>query len=239
LKPHAFPPAVEDHIRAKRFERPTLVLDTDAVARHYRWLKAGLGRADIHYAVKANPASRDHRRWLPKARAFRRRLARRDRACASNSAHGPSTISFGNTVKRCPTSPSRHAAGHHALCRRRGGRARQDREHAPGAEVYIRLIVDASEADWPLSRKFGCARDKVLLLHGPARDLGLAPVGLSFHVGSQTRDPAMWEPRSTRSPIWKARLPPGFELDLLNIGGGFPAFYGDDMTAPDGVCSRR
>lgn len=47
---------VESFIRSTEFGRPTLVLGTDCVVTQYRALKAGLGRADIHYAVKANPA---------------------------------------------------------------------------------------------------------------------------------------------------------------------------------------
>ncbi|HAV08496.1 MAG TPA: ornithine decarboxylase, partial [Rhodobacteraceae bacterium] len=46
---------IEAFIRATDFDRPTLVLDTELVAQQFRALKAGLGRADIHYAVKANP----------------------------------------------------------------------------------------------------------------------------------------------------------------------------------------
>ena len=46
---------IEAHIRSNVFDRPTLVLDTDVVAANYRALKAGLGRASVHYAVKANP----------------------------------------------------------------------------------------------------------------------------------------------------------------------------------------
>lgn len=66
-----------------------------------------------------------------------------------------------------------------------------------------------------------------------ARDLGLSPVGISFHVGSQTRDPAMWDATLDQvAAIWNQAQAQGFALDLLNIGGGFPAFYGDDIPHP-------
>jgi ornithine decarboxylase len=41
---------------ANTFDQPTLVIDVDRVEAQYRALAAGLGRASIHYAVKANPA---------------------------------------------------------------------------------------------------------------------------------------------------------------------------------------
>ncbi|MEX2518056.1 MAG: type III PLP-dependent enzyme, partial [Paracoccaceae bacterium] len=102
------------------------------------------------------------------------------------------------------------------------------------AEVYIRLIVSQSEADWPLSRKFGVQPRAAMPLLRRARELGLRPVGFSFHVGSQTRQAAMWRPALDEfAPIWAEAREAGFELDLLNIGGGFPAFYGEAIDAPE------
>jgi ornithine decarboxylase len=66
-----------------------------------------------------------------------------------------------------------------------------------------------------------------------ARDLGLDPVGFSFHVGSQTRKPEMWASTLDQvAAIWFEAKEAGFDLSLLNIGGGFPAFYGDAIAHP-------
>ena len=46
---------LEAFCRSRTFDAPTLVLDVDRVEAQYRALKAGLGHADIHYALKANP----------------------------------------------------------------------------------------------------------------------------------------------------------------------------------------
>jgi ornithine decarboxylase len=101
---------------------------------------------------------------------------------------------------------------------------------APGARVYLRLLIEHSEADWPLGRKFGCAPEEALRLIGLAWNLGLRPAGLSFHVGSQTREAAMWGPAlDVVAGVWREARSAGFALDLLNIGGGFPAFYGDPV----------
>ena len=112
-------------------------------------------------------------------------------------------------------------------------------EHAPGAEVYIRLIVDASEADWPLSRKFGVAREKAIGLLDMAVDLGLTPVGFSFHVGSQTKRADMWTTTLDQiAAVWTAAQVAGHRLTLLNIGGGFPAYYGEAIQHPTAYASR-
>jgi ornithine decarboxylase len=225
-------PRIETFIRSETFERPTLVLDIDAVEAQYRSLKAGLGRADIHYAVKANPAREIIERLVNLGSHFDAASRGEIELCLSLGAH-PETVSFGNTVKRAADIAFAHAAGITLFAADAEEELEKIAEHAPGAQVYIRLIVEASGADWPLTRKFGTSRDKVLTLMGLARDLGLAPVGLSFHVGSQTRDPAMWDNTLDQvAVIWNEARAAGFALDLLNIGGGFPAFYGDDIPHP-------
>ena len=109
----------------------------------------------------------------------------------------------------------------------------------PGARVYIRLIVEASEADWPLTRKFGCAATEAPDLVAHASALGLVPVGLSFHVGSQTRRAEMWSPILAQvARVWHGARAAGHDLTLLNIGGGFPAFYGEEIARPEAYGAR-
>ncbi|MGR3570492.1 type III PLP-dependent enzyme [Brevirhabdus sp.] len=229
---------IETYIRAHDFDRPTLVLDTEVVAANFRALKAGLGHADIHYAVKANPAREIVEELVNLGSHFDAASRGEIELCLSLGA-APDTISFGNTVKR----GSDIAFAHHAGIELFAADAEQELEkialHAPGAQVYIRLIVDASEADWPLSRKFGCARDKALDLLALARDLGLRPVGFSFHVGSQTRKAEMWTTTLDQiAAIWAQAQAAGFDLSLLNIGGGFPAFYGEEIEHPTTYAAR-
>ena len=50
------PSRLDAFIADNEFDQPTLVIDVDQVETQYGALKAGLGHADIHYAVKANPA---------------------------------------------------------------------------------------------------------------------------------------------------------------------------------------
>ena len=59
-------------------------------------------------------------------------------------------------------------------------------------------------------------------------------MGLSFHVGSQTKHPYMWyDCLDTVAAIWHDAREAGHDLWLLNIGGGFPAYYGVDITDPE------
>ncbi|WP_170317677.1 type III PLP-dependent enzyme [Paroceanicella profunda] len=226
------PRRVEEFISVSSFDRPTLVLDIDAVETQYHALKAGLGEAAIHYAVKANPTREIVERLVASGSHFDAASRGEIELCLGLGAR-PEHISFGNTVKKVSDIAFAHAAGITLFAADAEEELEKIAEHAPGAEVYIRILIEESQADWPLSRKFGCGGDEAIRLMGVARDLGLAPVGISFHVGSQTRDPAMWcTPLDAVSRIWQRARAAGFALDLLNIGGGFPAFYGEDIPAP-------
>ena len=107
------------------------------------------------------------------------------------------------------------------------GDLRNIAREAPGSRVFCRILTEGSEtADWPLSRKFGCHPDMAIDLILLAREIGLKPCGVSFHVGSQQRDIGTWD-----SAIAKVRYifdyleGEGLKLNLINMGGGFPANY--------------
>ncbi|ATG38430.1 putative lysine/ornithine decarboxylase [Phaeobacter piscinae] len=221
------------YIAQNAFDRPTLVIDSQAVARQYAALAQGLGRARIHYAVKANPEPQILRRLTSMGSNFDAASRAEIEMCLAAGAK-PKQITFGNTIKRPADIAFAHEIGitHFAV----DALAEMEKlaEHAPGARVCIRLLVEATGADWPLSRKFGCTPAMALTLMDRARDLGLCVSGLSFHVGSQTRDPQMWADTLDQvAQVWRAAKNAGHELTLLNIGGGFPASYGTEVMAPN------
>jgi len=226
------PSPLVDFIRSHEFDRPTLVIHRDTVARQYRALKAGLGRAHIHYAVKANPAREVIEVLIAEGSHFDAASRGEIELCLGLGA-APSTISFGNTVKRASDIAFAWGAGITLFAADSEMELEKIALHAPGAEVYIRLLVGATGADWPLSRKFGCAPERAVALMDHAVRHGLRPVGLSFHVGSQTRRAEMWRGTLDRvSGVWAEARAAGHALDLINIGGGFPAFYGEAIEAP-------
>nr|WP_223163085.1 type III PLP-dependent enzyme [Roseivivax sediminis] len=224
---------VESFIRNTSFERPTLVIDTEAVARQYRALKDGLGRATIHYAVKANPDRAVIETLVREGSNFDAASRGEIELCLAMGAR-PEQISFGNTIKRASDIAFAHQAGIATFAVDAEEEMDKIAAHAPGAKVYVRLIVGSTEADWPLSRKFGCAMDKAVPLLDLAVAKGLTPVGLSFHVGSQTKRALGWgETLDQVASVWHAAKAAGHDLTTLNIGGGFPAFYTEEIDAPN------
>ncbi|RYH09813.1 type III PLP-dependent enzyme [Tropicimonas sp. IMCC6043] len=223
---------LESYLAVTEFDRPTLVIDTNIVAQQYLALKAGLGSADIHYAVKANPEREVLSRLVELGSHFDAASRGEIELCLSLGAR-PEAISFGNTVKRASDIAFAHQVGITLFAADAEEEIEKIAHHAPGAQVYIRLLVTNSQADWPLSRKFGCDRDSAIALMGHAKMLGLDPVGISFHVGSQTRKSEMWGAvLDEMAGVWHDARALGHDLRLLNIGGGFPAFYGEAIEAP-------
>ncbi|MCK0168137.1 type III PLP-dependent enzyme [Jannaschia sp. S6380] len=226
------PSRVESYIANHDFAHPTLVIDVDAVERQFRALSSGLGRAHVHYAVKANPHPAIIERLVRLGSGFDA-ASRGEIELVLGQGADVDQVSFGNTIKKASDIRFAHQAGVTLFAADAEEELVKIAENAPGARVYIRVIVDNPEADWPLSRKFGCASDKVLNLLSLTRELGLVPHGLSFHVGSQTREARMWTGTLDQvAAIWHRARDAGFDLQLLNIGGGFPAYYGEAIQHP-------
>lgn len=227
-----FVDAAADFIAANTFDKPTLVISRDRVGAQYDAVQAGLGPARIHYAVKANPAPELIRLLVRKGSGFDAASRQEIELCLSQGAR-PADVSFGNTIKRASDIAFAFSAGVTLFAADSAAELEKIAMHAPGARVYLRLIVENSMADWPLSRKFGCAPALLPALLDHAADVGLQPYGLSFHVGSQTREAAFWIPVLDQvAPLWHAARAAGHDLQLLNIEGGFPAFYGQRVQVP-------
>lgn len=224
---------IEKYIRENKFDRPTLVLDVDVVEDNYHALKAGMPEAHIHYAVKANPHPRILERLVSIGSRFDAASIGEILACLDAGAL-PEHISFGNTVKSPAAIEAAAMLGVNLFAADAEEELEKIARHAPGSQVFIRLLVNSTEAEWPLSRKFGCSSSYAVPLMHRAAELGLTPVGLSFHVGSQTRHPHMWlDCLDSVASVWQNARDEGFNLWLLNIGGGFPAYYGVDITEPE------
>jgi ornithine decarboxylase len=99
-------------------------------------------------------------------------------------------------------------------------------KYAPRSNVYVRLSVPNEGSEWPLSKKFGVELDDAVRLLSYARQKGLNPIGVTFHVGSQCQNPYNWNIAIDKSKIlWNMAKSKGIKLSLLNIGGGYPINY--------------
>lgn len=104
---------------------------------------------------------------------------------------------------------------------------------APGSKVYVRTIANDAGSVFKFSEKFGTDPASIIPLLLRAKERGLHPYGISFHVGSQASDPKAWANVLVilRSIIQDLKEM-GVKLDVLNLGGGYPSKYLSSENAP-------
>jgi ornithine decarboxylase len=217
-----------------RPETPCLVVDLDVIAEAYDVLRWYLPLARIYYAVKANPAPQIVAMLDRKGASFDVASRGEIELCLANGI-AADRLSFGNTIKKEKDIAFAYQAGLRLFAFDSAFELNKLARAAPGAQVFCRILVACEGAEWPLSRKFGCAPEMAVELLRRARDLGLDPYGVSFHVGSQQTDLAQWDGAVGRAAeMFSLLAAADIELRMVNVGGGFPAHYRNDVPAIDG-----
>jgi ornithine decarboxylase len=96
---------------------------------------------------------------------------------------------------------------------------------AQGNTIIVRVNTPpADDALYHLAAKFGAAPDEAAELMKEAAARGCT-VGLAFHVGSQCRSPEAYS--SALELLGEVMGKAGVEPVCIDVGGGFPAAYGD------------
>jgi ornithine decarboxylase len=204
---------------------PWLALDVSIAVDRFHELQAALPGTQIHYAVKANP----HPVLLERLRGAGSRFdvaspAEVHAALAAGAA--PDQLVYSNPVKRRADVRTAYELGVRLFAVDSPGETRKVAEAAPGASVLVRLVTSGQGSDWPLSRKYGCSTREAVLVLVEAAALGLDPAGVSFHVGSQQRDPGAWRaPILAAAGVFAEARRVGLAPWLLDLGGGFPALH--------------
>jgi ornithine decarboxylase len=104
--------------------------------------------------------------------------------------------------------------------------------YAPHSGLVLRLRVPNTGSMVELSSKFGALPGEAVDLIAFAHNNRLEVEGLSFHVGSQCTNPQNYvQALHLAAGIFSEAKARGFDLKLLDIGGGFPAHYDDTVPA--------
>ncbi|HJS88257.1 MAG TPA: type III PLP-dependent enzyme [Acetobacteraceae bacterium] len=226
-------PKVARFLADVRPATPCLVFDVDRVEENYRALRRALPLARIYYAVKANPAAPVLERLVRVGSSFDAASFEEVSACLAAGAE-PAAISFGNTIKKASAIRRAFQAGVNLFAFDSREELEKLAHHAPGARVYCRILVRNDGADWPLSRKFGTTVERAKVLMLQAGELGLDPYGLSFHVGSQQTTTEAYEVAIGEvAMLFTDLTEAGVNLRMMNLGGGFPTRYRDEVPEID------
>jgi ornithine decarboxylase len=225
---------------AKTHGTPYVVIDHKVLRENYALFQKHLPRVQVYYAVKANsdPAIvqtfydvgtsfdvasmaeflnvHDKIKHLP---ADRRQTFIWDRIIYANPIKATETLQQLDRYKPLVTYDNHDEVLKIA-------------RYAPHSGLVLRLRVPNTGSMVELSSKFGALPGEAVDLIAFARNNRLEVEGLSFHVGSQCTNVQNYvQALHLAAGILSEAKTRGFDLKLLDIGGGFPARYDDTVPA--------
>jgi ornithine decarboxylase len=226
---------------AREHGTPLFVIDHDALRKVYRQFRRHLPRIQVYYAMKANPNPEIVRTLFKEGASFdvasmpefmvvyeniKKMPAKErqqwiwDKIIYANPTKPTDTLEQLNKYKPLVTFDNREEI--HKI-----------KKHAPNAGLVLRLKVPNTGAMVELSSKFGASPGEAVDLILEADKVGLTVEGISFHVGSQTTNFENYvQALNLSANIFKEAKDRGYtKMNLLDIGGGFPAPY-DDSVKP-------
>jgi ornithine decarboxylase len=216
-------------------QTPFLLCDLDTVRDRYRRFTTALPGVGCHYAMKCNSADEVLQTLAGVGSSFEI-ASLGELGFLQQNGISPEGVLYSNTVKPPTHVAAAYEAGVWRFAFDSEGELHKLARHAPGSSVIVRLRVDDSGSTFPLSRKFGTELDHARELMILAKSLGLRPYGVTFHVGSQCSTPLAWRQAIAASGrLMNDLRAAGIELEMLNLGGGFPARYIDAVPTIDAI----
>lgn len=220
---------------AKEHGTPLFVIDHDALRANYRQFKKYLPRVQVYFAVKANSDPAIVRTLYKEGSSFDVASMPEFKIVYENIKHMPAKqrqdwiwdkIIYANPTK--PTSTLEELNKYKPLVTFDNlEEIHKIKKHAPQAGLALRLKVPNTGAMVELSSKFGASPGEAVDLILEADRVGLTVEGISFHVGSQTTNFDNYvQALNLTANIFKEAQDRGYtKMNLVDIGGGFPAPY--------------
>lgn len=220
---------------AKEHGTPLFVVDHDALRRNYAEFKKYLPRVQAYFAVKANSDPAIVRTLYKAGASFDVASMPEFMIVYENIKDMPAKqrqdwiwdkIIYANPIKATETLEQLDQYKP-LVTFDNPEEIKKIKRHAPHAGLALRLKVPNTGAMVELSSKFGAAPGEAVDLILEADKVGLVVEGLSFHVGSQTTNFENYvQAINLAANIFKEAKERGYtKMNLLDIGGGFPAPY--------------
>lgn len=198
-----------------------MIRKTQLIKQCRRFRKA-LPNVTAFYAIKANPHPKIIKTFIRLGCGFDVASAREMRLVLRLGAK-PEKIIFANTIKSVEDIIAARKARVRMMTFDNEPELYKISEHFPGAHVILRIKVDSHRSVVNLSLKFGVDQENAFPMIRKAKSLGLAPLGISFHVGSQSKNVENYlQALEVTARIFKEARANGILLKMVDIGGGFP-----------------
>lgn len=222
---------------AAKHGTPFYVVSRSKIRENYRLLDRSLPAVTLFYAMKANPHAGILEILAEEGAGFDVASKGEFLAAVAAGANPRNDLIFADTVKDPKQIAHAHSIGLDDFTFDNSSEITQIGRHAPGANAHLRIIVSNQGSVAHLSEKFGAEPQNAVPLLLEARDHGLHPRGISFHVGSQCLDARRYiEAFETTRRIFDEAARHGLDLEMIDIGGGFPIKYTDEQIDLEATC---
>jgi ornithine decarboxylase len=233
-----------DHKTLLRLARthgtPLVVVDHKALLENYTQFRKYMPRVQVYYAVKANSDPAIVQTFYEAGASFDVASVAEFLTVYERIRHLPAKqrqafiwdrIIYANPIKAIetlqqldPYKPLVTYDNHEEVLK--------IARHAPHSGLALRLRVPNTGSMVELSSKFGALPGEAVDLIAFAHNNKLEVEGLSFHVGSQCTNAQNYvQALHLAASVFAEAKSRGFNLKLLDIGGGFPAHYDDTVPA--------
>jgi len=226
---------------AQEHGTPLFIVDHDELRKNYREFKRHLPRVQAYFAVKANSLPEIVQTLFKEGASFDVASMPEFKTVYENIKGMPAKqrqdwiwdkIIYANPIK--PEATLEQLDKYKPLVTFDNvEEIHKIAKHAPHAGLALRLKVPNTGAMVELSSKFGAAPGEAVDMILEAARVGLTVEGISFHVGSQTTNFENYvQALSLTANIFKEARDRGYtKMNLVDIGGGFPAPY-DSSVKP-------
>jgi ornithine decarboxylase len=224
----------------EQYGTPLFILDHNKIRENYRTFKKHLPRVQCYYAVKANSTQQIVETLFKEGSSFDVASYNEFMQVYQYIKHFDTKekkhfiwdkIIFSNTIKDRATL-QKIKQYKPLVTYDNAAELKKLKDYCDTAGLVIRLKVPDTGSQVEMSSKFGAELTDAEKLIQQAFDIGLKVEGISFHVGSQcTNFDNYTSALAFTSEIFHNARKKGFNLNLVDIGGGFPVPY--DPQVPE------
>ncbi|MBU4148953.1 MAG: type III PLP-dependent enzyme [Candidatus Omnitrophica bacterium] len=212
----------------KKHRTPFMLIRRPVLEKQYYRFKKCLPEVTPYYAIKANPYPGIIKTFVKLGASFDVASANEMKQVLRLGAT-PSKIIFANTIKSNEDIEFARRRRVRLMTFDNEPELYKIAKSYPKARVLVRIKVANQGSVVELSLKFGADADQAYFMLRKAKALGLAPVGVSFHVGSQSTNVENYlQALEITSNIFKESKANGLPLKIVDLGGGFPIQHFDN-----------
>ncbi|HII38837.1 TPA: type III PLP-dependent enzyme [Candidatus Micrarchaeota archaeon] len=206
---------------------PLLLVSKSKLKQNYHTLQKLLPRCKIYYAVKAN----HHKGVLNVLKEMGSNFdvaSFKEIETLIDLGVDPTKMFYTNPIKAEVDIVRAYNVGVDAFVFDNDAELKKLARYAPESDVVVRIAVNNDAAYYKFGVKFGCEPPQANRLLNKAKKLGLNPMGICFHIGSQASKPdAFTTALDNTVHIIREAKKDGIKIDTVDIGGGFPVVYGN------------